>query len=634
MCGFVGRLNFDGSPVSAGLVDAMRDLQVHRGPDSQGTWTDGPVGLGFRRLAIIDLTDCGAQPMSNEDGTVVIAFNGEIYNFQALRAELVAKGHTFRSHSDTEVIIHLYEEMGPRVVERLRGMFAFAVWDARERRMLLARDRVGKKPLFYHVGSQGIAFASEVRSLFADPRVPRTPDYTAIHHYLTYQYVPSPWSAFEGVNCLPPGHVMVVRDDGTQTIERYWKLDYSDKVSISEGDAIDRVTEIIMEATRLRMIADVPLGAFLSGGVDSSVVVAAMAMQSSDPVKTFTVGFREQAYNEAPYARQVAERYGTEHTELTVEPDAIDVLPKLVWHYGNPFADSSALPSYYVAEMTRRYVTVALNGDGGDESFGGYMRYVNWMSMRGFDAVPASIRDALRHLVPPPKGLPSGPFTRKARRATELFLGGPEARYAEFMSYFTNRDKALLYTPEFLERTREADSVDLLRATWAGVSGRTDVDRLLGSDVATYLPDDLLVKVDIATMANSLEARSPLLDQELMEFAARLPDSYKVRGDETKYLLKRVAERLIPREVIYRPKMGFGVPLVDWFRGELAGYVSDVLLDPVSIDRGLFRRDTVERFLRGHREGTADYSYRIWALLMLELWFRTYIDRSPVDGPL
>lgn len=633
MCGFVGRFNFDGSPVSAELIDAMRDLQVHRGPDSAGTWVDGAVGLGFRRLAIIDLSEHAAQPMANEDGSAVIAFNGEIYNFEALREELVAGGHVFRSQSDTEVIIHLYEEMGASVVERLRGMFAFAIWDARKRRLVLARDRVGKKPLFYHADSRGIAFASEVRSLFADPRVPRAPDYTAIHHYLTYQYVPNPWSAFEGIGCLPPGHVMEVSEDGALTTACYWSLDYSDKLDISEGDAIDRVTEIIMEATRLRMVSDVPLGAFLSGGVDSSVVVAAMAMQSADPVKTFTVGFKEQTHNEAPYARRVAARYATDHTELLVEPNAIDILPKLVWHYGNPFADSSALPSYYVAEMTRRYVTVALNGDGGDESFGGYERYARFLAMRGFDSVPGPLRDAVLNLAPAPKGLPANWFTRKARRAGELYLGGPEARYAELVSYFANREKAVLYAPEFLEHTRSVDSIDLMRAAWKAVRGGSDVDKLLGSDVATYLPDDLLVKVDIATMANSLEARSPLLDQELMEFTARLPDEYKVRGGETKYLLKRVAERMVPHEVIHRPKMGFGVPLVDWFRGELAGYVGDVLLDPSSIDRGLFRRDTVERYLRDHREGRADYSYRIWALLMLELWFRTYIDRSPVDGP-
>jgi asparagine synthase (glutamine-hydrolysing) len=634
MCGIAGKLSFDGSPVCREIVDAMRDLQVHRGPDGAGSWTDGPVGLAHRRLSIIDLSDSALQPMANEDGSVVIVFNGEIYNFQALREELSGKGHVFSSSSDTEVIVHLYEEMGPRVVERLRGMFAFAIWDARKRRLMLARDRVGKKPLFYHMDGRGIAFASEVRSLFADQSIPREPDYLAIHHYLTYQYVPAPWSAFAGVASLPPASVMIVSEDGAHTIERYWRLDYSEKLDIAEDEAIERVTELIMEATRLRMIADVPLGAFLSGGVDSSVVVAAMALQSSEPVKTFTIGFREQAYDEAPYARAVAERYSTDHTELVVEPHAIDVLPKLVWHYGNPFADSSALPTYYVAEMTRRYVTVALNGDGGDESFGGYERYARFLAMRRFDALSPTIRDALWRFVPESRRLPRTGLSRKARRAAELFLGGPERRYAEFMLYFTNREKAVLYTPEFAGRIRGTDSIDLLRTAWGNVGSAADADRLMGTDVAMYLPDDLLVKVDIATMANSLEARSPLLDHELMEFAAQLPADFKVRGNETKYLLKRVAERLLPHEVIYRPKMGFGVPIVDWFRGELADYVGDVLLDPLAVRRGIFRRECVETYLRDHRNGTADYSYRRWALLMLELWFQTYIDRSPVDGPI
>lgn len=634
MCGFVGRLNFDGAPVARETIEVMRDLQVHRGPDAAGLWIDGPVGLGFRRLAIIDLSSCGEQPMGNEDGSIVIAFNGEIYNFKELRQELVSKGHRFRSHSDTEVILHMYEECGTRVVERLRGMFAFAIWDSKKRRLVIARDRVGKKPLFYHMDSRGISFSSEVRSLFADPRVPRTPDYTAIHHYLTYQYVPSPWSAFKGVRCLPPASVMVVDARGESTIERYWKLQYADKIAVTEDEAIERVTELVMEATRLRMVADVPLGAFLSGGVDSSVVVAAMATQSSEPVRTFTIGFREQKYNEAPFARTVAERYGTEHTELTVEPDAIHVLPKLVWHYGNPFADSSAIPSFYVAELTRRFVTVALNGDGGDESFGGYERYAMFMAMRRWDLVPASIRDRVRTMVPPLRTVPAAPLTRKAHRAGELLLGGPEARYAEFMAYFSARDKAALYTPEFLERTRGADSVELLRAAWGEVRATDDVDRLLGSDVAMYLPDDLLVKVDIATMASSLEARSPLLDHRLMEYAASLPVDLKVRAGETKYLLKKVAERLIPREVIYRPKMGFAVPVNEWFRGELAGYVRDVLLDDAAMDRGLFTRAGVEGLLQEHSSGRADHGYRIYALLMLELWFRTYIDRSPLDGPL
>jgi asparagine synthase (glutamine-hydrolysing) len=633
VCGIVGALNFDGSPVSAEVVDAMRDLEVHRGPDDAGTRVEGPVGMGFRRLAIIDLSDCGAQPMSNEDGSVWIVFNGEIYNFEALREELIARGHAFRSRTDTEVIVHLYEEMGPKVVTRLRGMFAFAIWDSRQRQLVLARDRVGKKPLFYHRDGRGIRFASEARSLFADPAVPREADYLAIHHYLTFQYVPSPMSAFRDIHSLDPGHLMVVSADGAERTERYWRLDYRDKLDISEGEAMDRARELILEATRLRMIADVPLGAFLSGGVDSSVVVAAMAMQSSGPVRTFTIGFKEQAYDEAPYARMVAQRYSTDHTELVVEPDAIAMLPKLVWHYGNPFADSSALPTYYVSEMTRRYVTVALNGDGGDESFGGYTRYADFLRWTMFSGLPGGLKSALLGAA---KAIPvsTHPIPRKARRAGEVFFGPPADRYAELIAYFQTRDKDRMYTPEFQDRVREHDSADIIRRAWAEAAADTDTDRLLATDVETYLPDDLLVKVDIASMAVSLEARSPLLDHELMEFAARLPARFKVRGRETKYLLKKVADTMVPPEVVHRPKMGFGVPIAHWFRDELADYLREVLLDPGTIRRGLFRADAIEAEIDAHQSGRGDYALRLWALLMLELWFRTYIDRSPVSGPI
>lgn len=633
MCGIVGKMTFDGAPVDDALVDAMRDVLVHRGPDGSGSWVEGSVGLGHRRLSIIDLSDHALQPMSNEDGSVRIVFNGEIYNFQELRRELIAKGHTFCSESDTEVIVHLYEEMGQRVVDRLRGMFAFALWDANERRLLVARDRVGKKPLFYRHDGRSIVFASEVRALFADPSVPREPDLTAIHHYLTYQYVPSSFGAFKGISKLPPAHVMVCEADGRCRTERYWDLDYRDKLDITEDEAIERTRELIMEATRMRMVADVPLGAFLSGGVDSSVVVAAMALQSDRRIRTFSIGFAESEFNELPYARAVAEHCGTDHTEFIVEPHALEVLPTLVHHYGEPYADSSALPSYYLAQVTRQHVTVALNGDGGDESFAGYGRYADFIRGRRFDQLPAWLRDAARGMLPAPRGVPRSRITRKARRAAELYLGGPELRYAEQIAYFTNRDKSFLYTKEFAELTADDDSVDILRRVWGSALASDDVDRLVSTDVRTYLPDDLLVKVDIATMANSLEGRSPLLDHELMEFAARLPVDLKIRGPETKYLLKKVAETMVPREVIYRPKMGFGVPIVHWFRGEMSGYLKEILLDQHAIGRGLFRRDAVEAFIKAHQSGTADYAYRLWALLMLELWFQAFIDRSPVDGP-
>lgn len=628
MCGIAGQLRFDGSPVNRTLLDAMADLEVHRGPDASGSWTSGSVGLAHRRLAIIDLTEQGQQPMPNEDSTVWVTFNGEIYNFQELRRELVGKGHVFRSSSDTEVIVHLYEEEGPNLVDRLRGMYAFGIWDARAEILVLARDRVGKKPLFYHCGPSALTFASEVGCLFASSEVPRRPNELAIHHYLTYQYVPSPLSAFEDIRKLEPGHVLTCTREGHVLDRRYWRLDFRDKSDISEVEALERADELIREAVGIRMISDVPLGAFLSGGVDSSLVVAMMAERSSGPVRTFSIGFTDGQFNELPYARQVAERYGTSHTEFVIRPDAIEVLPALVRHYGEPFADSSALPSYYLAQMTRKHVTVALNGDGGDESFGGYARYVYAAKYKGFAVLPRRVRDALRGSLPLHALSLTQPVSRKVRRLLEMILTGGELRYLDSMSYFLTGQKCDIYSQEFGDRYGPVDSNELLYQKFASVLASNWTERLLAVDVESYLPDDLLVKVDIASMANSLEARSPLLDQRVMEFAAALPLHLKVRGTETKYLLKRLAERYVPAEVIYRPKMGFGVPIGAWFRGELSSYVKDVLLDSRSLSRGYFDMAAIQRLISVHEQGIEDKGPQLWALLCLELWHQEFIDST------
>jgi asparagine synthase (glutamine-hydrolysing) len=636
MCGICGILNFDpAAPADPAVLKGMADLLAHRGPDGEGFHRDGPLGLGHRRLAIIDLSEAAAHPLPNEDETVWIVFNGEIYNFQALREELLGRGHVFRSKGDTETILHLYEEEGPACVRRLRGMFAFALWDARRRELVLARDRLGVKPLYYwHRPGRGFAFASEPKAFLAHPEFRAEPDAAALHLYLTYQYVPSPRSAFRGVGKVPPAHVLRVRD-GQVHLERYWTLPFAPKRHGREADLAEELRGRLEEAVRLRLISDVPLGAFLSGGVDSSAVVALMARLNAGPVKTFSIGFAEPEYDEVRYARRVAARYGTEHHEAVVRPDAVAVLPKLVWHYNEPFADSSAVPSFYLAEMTRRHVTVALNGDGGDEALAGYPRYRAARLARVFDSLPAPVRQALQAAA---GTLPAGRAKGFAAR-TQRFLRGvnldPLRRYATWMSHFDDGLKASLCVPEFLAQA-EGDGTDYLAAAFAaaGGAGAADpLDVLLAVDVATYLPEDLLVKMDIATMAFGLEARSPFLDHEVMEFAAALPPALKLRGGTGKYLLKRACADLLPRDLCRRPKMGFGMPLDHWFRHELRDLAHDTLLNARARTRGLFRPAAVARLLEEHERGRAAWQYQLWNLLVLELWFQTFIDNPHPTGP-
>ncbi len=633
MCGIAGRINFlSGAPVDPRHVTAMCDLMRHRGPDGEGVWVDGPVGFGHRRLSIIDLSNAGAQPMNRGDGRLWLTFNGEIYNFRDVRRALEARGVTFRSHTDSEVILAAYDAYGDDCVSHFVGMFAFAIWDARARRALIARDRVGKKPLFYRFDSDGLAFASEVRAFFGEPGFTAEPDPQAIADYLGFQYVPTPGSAFKGVRRLPPGHVMTIQD-GRQSITRYWSLPYQPTLTISEDEAVEAVDEALDRAVQDRLVSDVPLGAFLSGGIDSGTVVAMMARHSSTPVRTFSIGFAEERYNELPAARLVAERYGTRHEEFVVEPDAVTLMPKLVWHYGEPYADSSALPTFALAEMTRRHVTVALNGDGGDESFGGYTRYVASLAASRFDRVlPAALRRLPALVTGPVSYAVPTPLLRRAHRFFESFGESSERRYASWMLHFDLQRKRAVCRPEFLE-TVQPDVVPQLEAIFEASSAPDFIDRMLDVDVQTYLLDDLLVKVDIATMAHSLEARSPLLDHRVMELAARLPARYKIKdGRHKKHVLRRVAARLLPTEILDRPKMGFGVPLDRWFQTSLQGYAREILLDERTLNRGYFKPDAIGRVLDEHASGRMFWHYQIWNLLMLEGWFRTFIDRRPVPS--
>jgi asparagine synthase (glutamine-hydrolysing) len=639
MCGIGGKLYFDpGRPVEREILERMNAALAHRGPDDAGIYCDGPMGLAHRRLSIIDLSPAGHQPMSNEDGTIWIVFNGEIYNFQDLRPDLVQRGHRFRSRTDTEVILHLYEERGVGCLDCLRGMFAFAIWDAPRRQLFLARDRLGKKPLCYQQDAEAFRFASEAKAILQDPAVDARPDPAGISHYLTYGYVPSPGSAFQGMRKLPPAHYLLCRD-GRVEIVRYWRLRRDQKLDRSEAEWCQEIRTRLEEAVRLRLISDVPLGAFLSGGIDSSAVVAMMSRAGTTPgrggvTKTFSIGFDEPEYDELRYARLVAERFGTEHHELVVRPDAAAVLPKLTWHYDEPFGDSSAVPMYYVAQMTRRHVTVALNGDAGDENFGGYDRYVANLLAASFDRWPgaALLRRAIRwglHLWPQ-GGRRTSLFTR-GRRFLDGLTEVPERRYARWFCHFYGDRKDELLSPEFRASLDGADALDLLLAAYRESDAPDFADATLGVDAALYLPDDLLVKVDIASMAHSLEARSPFLDHEFMEFAATIPSNLKVRGRTKKYILKRALSDLLPEEILHRPKMGFGVPIDHWLRYELRELAYDTLLGPRCLGRGYFRSETIRRLLDEHARGRANWHYLLWTLLMLELWHRTYVDG---DGEL
>ncbi len=628
MCGIVGKLvNRAAGAVERELIERMCAGLEHRGPDARWVFVDAGAGLGIQRLRVVDLIT-GDQPSYNEDRSVVVVLNGEIYNFRELRRELRARGHRFVSEGDTEVIVHLYEEHGLDCVARLHGMFAFALWDRRRRRLLLARDRVGKKPLYYAERDGQLTFASELRALLEDESIPRNVDPVALDRFLAYGYVPAPDSILTGVKKLEPAHTLVC-EDGAVTIDRYWRLDFSTKLKVSDPRELhEPIRDAIRAATRRRLIADVEIGAFLSGGIDSSAVVAAMAEAGSKPVKTFSIGFDHEDFDELPHARRIAELFGTEHEEFVVRADAVGTVPRIVRQFGEPFADASAIPCFQLAELTRRHVTVALNGDGGDEAFGGYTRYVANRLAGRLDRLPATVKRA---------GAAAGErlggkrVDSSANRAGRLLRGlgtDPADRYSRYVSWFTESQRAGLYTDSFAAACRRG-GVDVVRAAWAHTGGRDVVDKMLEVDTVTYLPGDLITKIDIATMAHALEARSPLLDHELLEFAASIPADLKVRGLQKKWILREALRGWLPDEILDRPKQGFSVPVSAWLRHELAELAQSVLLDRRSLDRGYFQAGQVEAMLARHRAGTTDEGKRLWSLFVLELWHREFVDHEP-----
>jgi asparagine synthase (glutamine-hydrolysing) len=638
MCGIAGFL-IDGPALDRGECERRLWRMIaplrHRGPDDEGVWSDGKTGLAHARLAIIDTSAAGHQPMSTADGTLWITYNGEVYNFAEIARELAALGYRFRSRSDTEVVINGWHAWGPQVFSRLRGMFAFALWDRRTRRLILARDRFGKKPLYWARTPSGLVFGSAVKAFFTWPDLQREPDLDAIDHFLTLQYVPSPMTAFAGVNKLPAAHFLsvVVAEDGHIGIPellRYWELPHAASRTRGTPTALrQELAARLEEAVRLRLVSDVPLGAFLSGGVDSSAVVAMMARAGGGRVKTFSIGFADKNYDETRYARIVAQRYATDHHELVIEPDAVAVLPRLVWHYGEPFADPSAVPTWYVSEMARREVTVALTGDGGDEAFLGYSRYkaMHWLAL--LDRVPPSARLGLAKLVAmAPSDVQRRLKLQRIRSVLTCPATSAARRYLPTIAFFTDGDKTDGYGEAMRERPGDSAASLLAPHFTAEESLIAGANR---ADIHTYLPDDLMVKVDVAGMAHGLEARSPLLDHELIEWAAALPPRIKMKHGALKALFKSAMEPYLPRAVLYRPKRGFGCPIGRWFRHELKDMAHDILLSQSARQRGLFRPDYVDRLLDEHGSGRFDHQNRLWALLMLELWFRMWID-APADS--
>ncbi len=627
MCGITGFVNANGAAADRGILERMNLAIAHRGPDDDGFYLNQNVGIAMRRLAIIDVAG-GHQPIHNSDNSKWIIFNGEIYNYQALRKGIEERGHSLYTKSDTEAVLQLYDEFGPDCLQHLRGMFAFAIWDERDQSLFLARDRVGKKPLLYSHQSNGdLIFGSEFQAVLQHPSVSREVDMLAIDSYLSYLCVPAPQTAFKAIRKLEPGHWLRWKAGEIET-RRYWQPDFSKKIKITEEEAIEETTRILRESTRLRMISEVPLGAFLSGGVDSSAVVALMAEESGQPVKTFSIGFEEQDFSELKYAKRVADHVGAEYHEFIVRPNALDVIPTLVEHYGEPYADSSAIPTYYVSKETRKHVTVALNGDGGDESFGGYERYTAMRIAEAYHRVPSVLRKIF--IEAPASLIPTSELKRSRFRDAKRFLKAANLprteRYFRWMSTFNRDAKREIYTAEFESAVAGQNASGFLDKWFAAANGAGTLDATLLTDQMTYLPNDLLVKVDIASMANSLEARSPFLDHNLIEFAASLPENLKMRGVETKSLLKKAAARLVPKEVIYRRKMGFGVPIGAWFRGEMRDFVRGVLLAEKSLKRGIVKPDILERYVDEHTSGERDHAFQLWTLLMLELWFQRFID--------
>ncbi|MBI1749153.1 MAG: asparagine synthase (glutamine-hydrolyzing) [Acidobacteria bacterium] len=634
MCGICGIFDLDARPANADLVRRMAGALAHRGPDNDGFYDSPLCRLGHRRLRIIDLSPLGHQPMTNEDDSLWVSFNGEIYNYLDLRPELVRRGHQFRSQSDTEVILHLYEEKGDAFLRELNGMFAIALWDARRERLLLARDRFGKKPIYYWMDGKRLLFGSELKALLADPAVPRELNPHALSAYLSLGYVPCPATIFRGVYKLPPASWMVAERDPAgnglrlRGPERYWELRYAPDARLTEADCTARIREIVRDAVRIRMFSDVPLGAFLSGGLDSSTVVAAMAEVSDRPVETFSIGFDDASFDELPYAETVAKKFRTNHHTFRCTPDALEVLPILVHHYDEPFADSSAIPTYYVSKIARQLVTVALSGDGGDETFAGYTRYDLALDA---EAKRRALSDSVWRAA---FGTVAAAWPKNLRGWGYFYRNSltPLGAYAASMAFYQPPEKESLWTAKFRARLCGGNAQDAaaLYAEWARKAAGGDGADLLSQiqfvDQMLYLPDDILVKVDRASMAVALESRAPLLDYRLAEFMATVPAALRYKNREKKYLLKKAVTGILPDEIISRSKKGFSVPLATWFRGAGRDFVRETLTGHRTRERGIFDTAELDRLLSKQDDGRRVAAEKLWALVFFELWCRHWLD--------
>ena len=631
MCGLAGVMYADsGHPIDHAVLEAMGDSIAHRGPDAEGFWTGAGVGLVHRRLSIIDLSG-GGQPLGNEDGSVQVVFNGEIYNHQPLRAWLLERGHQLRTHSDTEVLVHLYEEAGDALVERLRGMFAFALWDAKRQRLLLARDRLGIKPIYFYRDPDKVVFGSEIKALLAHPGLPRRLDIEALEDYLAFGVVPGPRSIFRGIEKLQPAHTLAVqRGTPPAAPRRYWQLRIEPDQRPSAAEWQEAINTKLAETVKAHLIADVPVGAFLSGGLDSSAVVAASAGATQGPLQTFSIGFHERDFSELPYARQVAEKFGTRHTEEVVTPDAVALLEDLAHYYDEPFADPSALPTFLVSRLAARSVKVVLSGDGGDEAFGGYARYAH-------DLKEAALRRRLpewfrrRVLGPLARVWPKADWLPRPLRARTLLTNlalDPGAAYANTLALCRPPLRRRLLSADVRAHLNGHDPGEVVRAAHALAPSGSPLDGMLSADVATVLPDDFLVKVDRASMAHGLEVRPPLLDHELLELAARIPARWKVHDGETKWIFKQAVQDRLPRECVWRPKQGFELPVDAWLRGPLREQFEAAVLAPQARLRPLVDAAAVGKLYRRHLSGLGRHGPVLWSLLVLARWADRYLGAA------
>lgn len=619
MCGIAGKISFQGRPIHPSEIEAMIRPIAHRGPDDQGVWTQGSIGLGHRRLSIVDLSARGHQPMTDPETGNAIVFNGEVYNFRAIRKDLEAKNYTFQSDTDTEVILMAYRAYGTDCLRRFRGMFAFAIWDNQKKQLFLARDRLGQKPLKYVINNRQFAFASELKALLQDPEVGVTLSHQAIDDFLTLGYIPAPQTVWNEIHKLPAAHYAIVKD-GTISIENYWDIDYTRKTEESEAEIEEHIRQLLKESVELRMISDVPLGAHLSGGIDSASVVAMMSRLSNRPVRTFTIGFEEEAYNEAPLAEAIARHYGADHETFIVKPELTADIPEIVRLFEEPFADVAAIPCYYLSRMTRRHVTVALNGDGGDENFGGYSKYRMALKYRAIAGWPASLRHGIgRGLEQYPH---AGPLSQKIHMAGRLLRGDIIDRYLAFRRMIDLREKNDFYQADFLNRVQSDRAHRALREASQKQSFHDPLDAMAYLDFTGYLPDGLMTKTDMATMAFGLEGRSPMLDHHLVEYAATIPGRYKIRAGRGKAIFRSAMAEYLPPHLLNRPKKAFIAPWEKWIKDDLKDFIAARLQNRRAFIFQFLRYEKVQQMLKIHQQGRGRHVFQLFALLMLEEWGR------------